>query len=203
MTFLIVLTAGFGMFFGYGLIHYDLAQYEAFDLLTGYVIKAGLCTLVFMAGLELGDEGTFLTDFRAAGAKVLMVPAATALGTFAGAAVSSLFLPFSLKQVLAIGAGFGWYSFAPVMIMEKGFVLVSAVSFMHNVMRELLSMLLIPIVAKNLGFIEAVALPGSSSSDICLPLIVKSTRGGIAVYSFMNGISVSILVPILVPLCIG
>ncbi|NBH61178.1 DUF340 domain-containing protein [Anaerotruncus sp. 80] len=83
------------------------------------------------------------------------------------------------------------------------FVLVSAVSFMHNVMRELLSMLLIPIVAKNLGFIEAVALPGSSSSDICLPLIVKSTRGGIAVYSFMNGISVSIFVPILVPLCIG
>ena len=64
-------------------------------------------------------------------------------------------------------------------------------------------MLLIPIVAKNLGFIEAVALPGSSSSDICLPLIVKSTRGGIAVYSFMNGISVSIFVPILVPLCIG
>ena len=200
MTFLIVLTVGLGMFFGYLLIQKDLAQYEEFDAFAGFIIKIGLCFLLFLVGVDLGREGTFVEDIKRAGFRILLIPAAVCIGTLTGAAVCSLFLPLTLGQSMAVGAGFGWYSLAPVMIMEKGFLTASAVSFMHNVMRELISLLLIPTVARRAGYIEAAAMPGSGASDVCLPLIVKSTRGGIAIYSFVTGISVSILVPLLVPL---
>ena len=33
--------------------------------------------------------------------------------------------------------------------------------------------------------------------DVCLPVVEKSTRGDIAVYSFISGLTLSIAVPVL------
>ena len=87
--------------------------------------------------------------------------------------------------------------------MENGYVTASAVSFLHNVMRELFSIVLIPAVAKKVGYIETTGMPGAAAMDVCLPIVEKSTRSDIAVYSFVSGVILSILVPILVPAVIG
>ncbi len=200
MTVLIVCTVALGMFFGWFLIHAQLADYEEFNAFAGMVIKGGLCLLLFLVGIDLGIENTFFSDIRQAGLGILLIPLAVCVGTLAGTALCSLFLPLSLGECLSVGAGFGWYSMAPALIMEKGYVTASAVSFMHNVFRELLALLFIPTVAKKVGYVEAAAMPGSGSSDVCLPLIVRSTRSGIAIYAFVTGIGVSILVPVLVPM---
>ena len=46
-------------------------------------------------------------------------------------------------------------------------------------------------------------MPGSAAMDVCLPIVEKSTRSDIAVYSFVSGVILSTAVPILVPLIIG
>lgn len=199
MTLFIVCTVAVGMVFGWFLIRSEFVRYEDFDAFAGIVIKGGLCLLLFLVGIDLGIEDSFVADIRQAGLGILAVPFAVCVGTLGSMAVCALFLPLSVRECLSVGAGFGWYSMAPVIIMEKGYVAASAVSFMHNVFRELMALLLIPVVAKKIGYIEAVSLPGSGASDVCLPLIVKSTRGGIAIYAFVTGIGVSILVPVLVP----
>lgn len=76
-------------------------------------------------------------------------------------------------------------------------VRISAVSFMHNVMRELLSILLIPVVARKVGYIETTGMPGAAAMDVCLPVVEKATRGDIAIYSFISGLTLSIAVPVL------
>lgn len=200
MTVFIVCTVVLGMLFGWLLIHSQVADYEDFNAFAGLVIKGGLCLLLFLVGIDLGIEDTFFSDIRQAGLGILLIPLAVCVGTLAGTALCALFLPLSLGECLSVGAGFGWYSMAPALIMEKGYVTASAVSFMHNVFRELLALLFIPTVAKKVGYVEAAALPGSGSSDVCLPLIVRSTRSGIAIYAFVTGIGVSILVPVLVPM---
>ncbi|MGN0658643.1 MAG: lysine exporter LysO family protein [Emergencia sp.] len=203
MTLFIVLTVGLGMLLGYTIIiQKNLVEFETLNHLAGLVIKTGLCVLLFLVGLDLGLEGTFVREIRAAGLRVFVIPFGVVAGTLAGSALASLVLPVSLGQALAVGSGFGWYSLAPVIIMEKGYMTASAISFMHNVMRELTALLLIPFVARKIGFVEATAMPGSGASDVCLPLIVRSTKGSIAIYSFVTGITVSLLVPILVPLFI-
>ena len=98
-----------------------------------------------------------------------------------------------------ISAGFGWYSLAPMLLSSYSATL-SAVAFLSNVMREVGSILLIPIVAQRLGFIECVALPGAAAMDTVLPVVVGSTHERITIYSFVSGVILSFAVPVLVPL---
>lgn len=176
---------------------------DFFDSLAGNLITIGLCILLFFVGFDMGYEGTVIDHFKKVGLRVLVFPFIIMAGTLVGALVCGLFLPLTIRESLAIGAGFGWYTFAPGIIMEKGLVTASAVSFMHNIMREYISVLIIPMTAKKAGYLESMAVSGCSSMDVCLPIIEKATRGDIAMYSFISGVIQSLAVPILVPLILG
>ena len=202
MTLFIVITVTIGMIAGYFTVQHGLMEFSAFDSVAGNIIRLGLCVLLFLVGLDLGRENTFIDDVKQAGLKILLIPAATCIGTLLGGALCSLFVPVKLTEALAVASGLGWYSLAPVMIMDKGLITVSAISFMHNVFRELIALLFMPVVAKKIGYIEVCAMPGSGAGDVCLPFIVKSTRSGIILYAFVTGITLSMCVPILVPLFI-
>ena len=80
---------------------------------------------------------------------------------------------------------------------------ISAISFMHNVMRELLGILLLPVVAKKLGYIESTGLVGAGAMDVCLPIIVRTTSGNMAVYAFITGVVLSFSVPVMVSFMMG
>ena len=171
--------------------------------ISGNLLVVGLCVLLFFVGLDIGREGTVAENFKKAGWRVLVFPFAIIIGTYAGSLVAGLLLPsLGIRDAMAVGSGFGWYTLAPVMLAEYS-TSVSAVSFMHNVMRELFGILLIPIIAKKIGFIETVSLPGAAAMDVCLPVVEKATRGDIAVYSFISGVVLSIAVPVLVGLVAG
>ena len=162
-----------------------------------------MCVLLFFVGFDMGVDGTVIRNFRQVGLRVLIFPVVIMAGSLIGTGVCAAFLPISLREALAVGGGFGWYSLAPGIIMEVGLVTASAVSFMHNVMREFISVLIIPFVARKAGYLEAVAVPACSSMDVCLPLIERSTRSDIAVYSFISGVIESAAVPVVVPLILG
>ena len=111
--------------------------------------------------------------------------------------LSAVILPLGLQDSLCVGGGFAWYSLAPAMLAEYS-TRISAISFMHNVFREILGILLIPVVAGKIGYIESYGLPGSPSMDVCLPVVERSTSSDVAVYSFINGAILSAAVPILI-----
>lgn len=203
-TVAIIGSVAAGMALGYLVIRRVFeGNMDQFDSLAGLAIKIGLCLLLVFIGLDLGLDGTVVDNFKKVGLRVLVFPAVVIVGTLAGAAGCSLFMDFSLKECLAIGAGFGWYTLAPGIIMENGYVTASAVAFLHNVMRELFSIIFIPLVAKRIGYIETTGMPGAAAMDVCLPIVEKSTRSDIAVYSFVSGVILSTAVPIMVPLIIG
>jgi len=204
MTLLIVVAVAIGMLIGYFVIRSIFAEnIEAFYSAVGLGIKIGLCLLLIFVGLDLGLDGTVIDNFKKVGLRILIFPVVVIAGTLAGAAVISPFIDLSLRECLAIGSGFGWYTLAPGIIMEAGYVTASAVSFLHNVMRELLSIVFIPLVARKIGYIETTGMPGAAAMDVCLPIVEKSTRSDIAVYSFVSGVVLSILVPVFVPLIVG
>ena len=203
MTIIIIVSVALGMGCGYLFINDIFSSFAVFDKLAGLIIKLGLCTLLIFVGLDLGLDGKVVENFRKVGVRILAIPAAGIVGTMAGSFICGLFLPVSMKESLAIGAGFGWYSLAPGIIMDKGYVMAGAISFMHNVMRELFAIITIPLVARNIGFVESCGLPGASSMDVCLPIVERATSSNTAVYSFVTGVILSIAVPIMVPLIIG
>lgn len=203
-TIAIIVSVALGMAVGYLFIRSAFeGNMDQFDSLAGLGIKIGLCLLLLFIGMDLGLDGTVVENFKKVGLRILVFPAVVVAATLTGAAICSVFMDLSLKECLAIGAGFGWYTLAPGIIMENGYVTASAVAFLHNVMRELFSIILIPVVAKKIGYIETTGMPGAAAMDVCLPIVERSTRSDIAVYSFVSGVILSTLVPILVPVIIG
>lgn len=164
----------------------------------GSVITFGLYLLLLMVGLDMGRQGTLISDIRTAGFQVLLVPVAVAVGTLACAAVAGIFLPMGVKDSMAASAGFGWYSLAPSLLASYS-PSVSAVAFLSNVMREIFSILAIPVVARRVGYVECAALPGAAAMDTVLPVVVGATHERITIYSFTSGVILSLAVPILVP----
>ncbi|MEG0291974.1 MAG: lysine exporter LysO family protein [Anaerovoracaceae bacterium] len=196
MTKMVIITVIAGMFSGYFFMP------ESVMGISENILIVGLCILLFFVGIDIGHQGTVVQNFKKVGFRVIIFPIAVIIGTMAGAAVGALFLPVTLRESLAVGAGFGWYSLAPV-ILTKYSAELSAISFMHNVFREVLGIMLIPIVAKRIGYIETTSLPGAAAMDVCLPIVERATNADIAVYSFVSGVVLSFAVPILVPLIAG
>ncbi len=204
MTLLIVLAVVGGMAVGYLAIRRIFAgNMPAFDEYISLGIKLGLCSLLVFVGIDLGLDPAVVENFKKVGVRVLAFPAAAVVFTLLGSGIAGMLMGLSLRESLAIGAGFGWYSLAPGIIMDAGYVTASAISFLHNVLRELLSILFIPLVAQKIGYVETTGMPGAAAMDVCLPLVEKSTSSEITVYSFVSGVILSALVPVLVPLLLG
>ena len=196
MTVCIVTSVAAGIAAGY------LILPDSFIEITGSIIVVGLCLLLFFVGVDIGLEGTIIRSFREAGWRIVIFPFAVIAGTFIGATAASLVLPVGLRDSLCVGAGFGWYTLAPAMLADYS-LKVSALSFMHNVMREMIAILIIPTVARKVGYIECTSLPGAAAMDICLPIVEGATRGDIAVYSFVTGAVLSAAVPVMVSFLAG
>lgn len=196
MTKSIIIAVVCGILAGYFIVPDVLVQY------CGTLITGGLCLLLFLVGLDIGRQGTIWDDIKKVGFRVLIFPVAVIVGTLSFAALASLFLPLSMKETVAVASGLGWYSLAPMILAEYSASL-SAMSFLSNVMREVFSIIVIPIVAKYIGHTECVALPGAAAMDTCLPIVVGATSDRIAIYSIATGVVLSFVVPVLVPFVMG
>ena len=192
----LVLAVVVGMAGGYFLVPDSMMD------LCGTVIDWGLYLLLFLVGLDMGRQGTIISDIKAAGFKTVLVPVAVAVGTLGFSALGSLFLPLGVKDSMASTAGFCWYSLAPSLLQSYSLT-ISAVAFLSNVMREIFAIVFIPLVAKRVGYVECAALAGAAAMDSLLPVVVGATHERITIYSFVSGVVLSMAVPIVIPMIIA
>jgi len=125
------------------------------------------------------------------------------IGSLLAGVVYALLSPVTLREGLAISAGFGWYTMAPSVISGAGHAVAGAISFLHNVLRETMGLIFLPLIASKIGYIEAITLPGTASTDLCLPLVEKYCNPETMAYSFCTGMLMCITCAALVPLIIG
>lgn len=210
MTVFVVLAVLLGMIVGYFLILSSVEKgiflggdIGRFSDLASTLISIELCLLLFFVGIDLGFSKGAFSNIKKVGLRILVFPIVTILASLLGGVISSVILGLSIKEGLMIASGFGWYSLAPGIIMDAGYITASAISFLHNVLREMAAILFIPFVAKGVGYIETTGLPGAAAMDVCLPVLEKSTKPEVAIYGFISGVILSFLVPILVPLIIS
>ena len=126
LTKWIVGAVALGMLAGYFLVPDAVVAY------CGQVIDLGLYLLLFLVGMDMGKQGTVVSDIKTAGFKVLLIPAAVAAGSLVAAALVGLALEIGPKDAMAVAAGFGWYSLAPSLLAPYSLP-VSAVCFLANV----------------------------------------------------------------------
>lgn len=191
LVILIVLVLGVGA--GY-LMPADVSGF--LDSISTYM----LLLLLFSVGIDTGLNKDVFTRIRELGFRILLIPFGVALGSLCGGAVTAFLLSLPAKEGLAISAGLGWYSLSGVLITEAGNPVGGTIAFLANVLREMLTFVIVPFVASRLNYYCAIAPAGATSMDTTLGIISKNTNGTIAVLAFVNGIVCTLLVPILVPL---
>ena len=161
-----------------------------------------LCILLLFIGIDIGTEGTLAENFRSAGWRVVVFPFVSMVAMVAAAVVAAVILPLGLQDSLCVGGGFAWYSLAPAMLAEYS-TRISAISFMHNVIREVTGIIFIPLVAKKIGYLESTGVPGIAAMDVCLPIVERSCGPNLVVYAFATGVIMCIVTSLGVPLIMG
>lgn len=196
MTVLIILTVLLGIGVGYLAFPADLY------FITDYIMDIGLCLLLLFVGIDIGKQKNVLEEIKNLGSTILVIPFLIAFGSVVGAIIGGLILGMPINESGAVGAGFGWYSLSAVILADYSSSL-SALAFLSNVTREVIAIIIIPFVAKYMGYIEAVAPGGATAMDTTLPIITKYTDSKTAVLAFISGVALSTLVPIVVPIIIA
>lgn len=196
MSLKTLLSISLGIGFGYFILPSSYLEY------TGIIIDIGLCVLLFFVGIELGRRKDIILRIKKIGYKVLFIPIGVIIGGIVGGAIGGLILGIPLNESGAVGSGLGWYTLSSMMLADYSTEL-STLAFLSNVVREVIALIMIPFVAKHIGFLEAVSICGATAMDTSLPIISKSTDSNTTIIAFISGVISTISVPILLPIVLN
>ena len=175
------------------------------DLLPQWILhpKMALYTLyglLVLVGLGIGCDTGALRAIVRLNIKTAFMPVAVAVGSILGAGLVALVLfGVNFKEGMAVGAGFGYYSLSSVLISQIHGEQLGTVALLSNIMREVLTILLAPFLVRWWGSLAPIASGGATTMDTTLPIIHKATSKHYAMIAVINGIVLSLLVPVLVP----
>ncbi len=168
----------------------------------GTIADIGLLVLLFFVGIDIGKQKGILNTVRSMGFKVLLVPLATIIGSVVGGMVASFFINVSIGEGGALGSGLGWYTLSATILSREGLVALSALAFLSNVFREVIGLIIMPTVAKKLGYLEVVSMAGATAMDTSLPMISATTDAETSIIAFVSGVICTSSVPIILPIII-
>lgn len=158
-----------------------------------------LYALMFLVGMSIGSDTKALRALREQHLKILLVPAATILGTLAGSALVSLVLSGrSLTDCLAVGAGFGYYSLSSIFITEYRGAELGTLALTANIIREIITLLGAPLLVCWFGKLAPICAGGATTMDTTLPVISRFSGKEFVVISIFHGFVVDFSVPFLV-----
>lgn len=161
-----------------------------------------LWAMLFMVGMGVGFDIRALLVVKELGLRVVLVPLLTIIGTVGGAFIASLFIAQSFGDCLTVGIGLGYYSLSSVVVTELGGAALGSIALLANLFRELFCLLATPLLARGLGPLAPVAAAAAPGMDTCLPIIAQSTNERFVIIALFNGLVLTMLVPLLIPLTI-
>lgn len=174
---------------------------EWFRWIDGETTLWALYLLMGLVGLGLGSDTAVFRAIREHRFKVLALPLATIAGTLSGVALVWPFLGGrSLSDCLMVGSGFGYYSLSSILITGSRGAALGTVALIANIVRELLTLLLAPLLARLAGPLAPIAAGGATTIDTTLPVIARFSGKEFIFVSVVHGVVLDFSVPVLVTL---
>lgn len=182
-----------GLIFGY--LFLDTGVKDTLDL----ILMSALDIMIFIAGIEIGSNRGILKRIcnLQSALLALAIPLAVACGSICGALLLGHIAGLSAYDSLLVGGGLGWYSFSSVVISAMYSTEIGTVAFLANMMREISGFFLIPLLVRVHKFL-ALAPSGAATMDSGLPVVIKYTNLHVGMYSFINGLVLTLIVPVLI-----
>lgn len=169
-----------------------------------------LYLLLFCVGLGLGMDKGFMKAIRYHSPHSLLLPFTTIFGTLAGACAAYLFIllvfkrpPIILLDAVSATAGYGYYSLSSVMLAEPRGPQVATIALVGNMLREILTLLLAPLIYKCFGPYALISSGGATSMDTTLGVCVKNCGSEFAPLSIYHGFFLTAAVPFIITLLLS
>ena len=175
-----------------------------FGWLPGFLLENdwtlyALYGLMFLVGVGLGSDRKLKEIVRSIRRKVLLLPLATILGTWAGVAlVCPLLAGRSLTECLAVGSGFGYYSLSSVFITQYKGAELGTIALLSNIIRELIALLCAPWLVRCFGPLAPVCAGGATTMDTTSPVITRYSGKEWVFAAVIHGAVVDFTVPFFV-----
>lgn len=155
--------------------------------------------LMFLVGISIGADKESWRVIKQMNVKILLVPVGIIIGTLAGSALIGYFVPdLSIKESMAVGAGFGYYSLSSIFISQISGETLGVIALLSNILREIITLLSTPLLVLYFGKLAGIASGGATSMDTTMPIIVKYSGKEWGIIAIFSGIILTILVPFLV-----
>ena len=135
-------------------------------------------------GMSLGFDSRAWRILRDLKGWVVLVPLMIIVGTFLGGVAAWTMLDMSFRDVMAVAAGFGYYSLSSMLINQLADV-------------SLGSLLFAPLFARAFGGLGPLSAAGAAS-DTCLPAIIRTSGERNTILGIFSGMVLTIAVPIFV-----
>lgn len=179
----------------FGCLFLDTGVKDTLDL----ILMSALDVMIFIAGIEIGSNRGILKRICNVHSALLAlaIPLAVACGSICGALLLGHIAGLSAYDSLLVGGGLGWYSFSSVVISAMYSTEIGTVAFLANMMREISGFFLIPLLVRVHKFL-ALAPSGAATMDSGLPVVIKYTNLHVGMYSFINGLVLTLIVPVLI-----
>lgn len=194
------------LFFAIGLTagHCDYLPTWTTDSRISFV---ALCGLLLFVGIGIGLNPNMKNDIKSLCPRLALLPIATILGSWLGAmtaylAISSGVCPLletrSITDCMAINSGFAYYSLSSIFITEYRGAELGTIALLANVIRELITLLLAPLIAKRFGPLAPISSGGATTMDTTLPIIIQTVGQRYTALSIYHGFLTDFSVPFLV-----
>lgn len=155
-----------------------------------------LMLLLALIGIQLRNSGIALREILLNKAGIIVALIVIVTSWMAGVLVSVL-IDMPINHALAITSGFGWYSLSGILISDGISPVFGGVAFIADLARELIAILLIPLLIKKYTH-SGIGIGGATSMDFTLPIIQKSGGSEVVPMAIISGFILTLISPIFI-----
>lgn len=155
-----------------------------------------LCALLLCVGISIGLNPDMKSEIKSLNPRLALLPIATILGSWMGAMaafflmnndVCSLLHHRQLTDCLAVDSGFAYYSLSSIFITEYRGAELGTIALLANIIREMITLLLTPLLAKWFGPLAPISSGGATTMDTTLPIITQTVGQRYVALSIYHG----------------
>lgn len=167
-------------------------------LLDGDVSFVALCGLLLFVGLGIGLNPEMKKEVRSLSTRMALLPVVTIIGSWLGALQIWTVLHRTLSDCMAINSGFAYYSLSCIFITEYRGAELGTIALLANIIREMLTLLGAPLMARWFGPLAPISVGGATTMDTTLPILSQTLGQRYIALSIYHGFVVDFTVPFLV-----
>lgn len=167
-------------------------------LLDGDVSFVALCGLLLFVGLGIGLNPEMKKEVRSLSPCMALLPVVTIIGSWLGALLIWTVLHRTLSDCMAINSGFAYYSLSSIFITEYRGAELGTIALLANIIREMLTLLGAPLMARWFGPLAPISAGGATTMDTTLPILSQTVGQRYIALSIYHGFVVDFTVPFLV-----